>query len=46
MFWNILLHGSEVTYNVSGFSNISIKELAENAGSKLNKKVIKTKKKC
>ena len=40
MFWNILLHGSEVTYNVSGFSNISIKELAENAGSKLNKKVI------
>ena len=40
MFWNILLHGSEVTYNVSGFSNISIKELAENEGSKLNKKVI------
>ena len=40
MFWNILLHGSEITYNVSGFSNISIKELAENVGSKLNKKVI------
>lgn len=40
MFWNILLHGSEITYNISGFSNISIKELAENAGSKLNKKVI------
>ena len=40
MFWNILLHGSEITYNVSGFSNISIKELAENVGSKLNTKVI------
>ena len=40
MFWNILLNGKEITYNVSGFSNISIKELAENIGSKLNKKVI------
>lgn len=39
MFWNILLHGKEVTYNVSGFSNISIKELAENIGNKLNKEV-------
>jgi dTDP-glucose 4,6-dehydratase/UDP-glucuronate decarboxylase len=40
MFWNILLHGKEVTYNVSGFSNISIKELAENVGQILDKKVI------
>jgi nucleoside-diphosphate-sugar epimerase len=40
MFWNILLHGKEVTYNVSGFSNISIKELAGNIGKILDKKVI------
>jgi nucleoside-diphosphate-sugar epimerase len=40
MFWNVLLHGKEVTYNVSGFSNISIKELAENVGQILDKKVI------
>jgi nucleoside-diphosphate-sugar epimerase len=40
MFWNILLYGKDVTYNVSGFSNISIKELAENVGQILDKKVI------
>jgi len=40
MFWNILLHGKDTTYNVSGFSNSSIKELADNIGIKLNKKVI------
>ena len=40
MFWNILLHGKETTYNVSGFSNSSIKELADNIGVRLNKKVI------
>jgi nucleoside-diphosphate-sugar epimerase len=40
MFWNILLYGKDVTYNVSGFSNISIKELADKVGDKLNKKVI------
>jgi nucleoside-diphosphate-sugar epimerase len=40
MFWNILLHSKEVTYNVSGFSNISIKELAGNVGKILDKKVI------
>jgi nucleoside-diphosphate-sugar epimerase len=40
MFWNILLHGNEITYNVSGFSNISIKGLAENVGKILDKKVI------
>ena len=37
MFWNILLHGKDVTYNVSGFSNISIKGLAENVGQILDK---------
>lgn len=40
MFWNILLHGKDVTYNVSGFSNSSIKELADNIGVKMNKQVI------
>ena len=40
MFWNILLHGNEITYNVSGFSNISIKELAVNIGTKLNKPIL------
>jgi nucleoside-diphosphate-sugar epimerase len=40
MFWNVLLHGKDVTYNVSGFSDISIKGLAENVGQILNKKVI------
>ena len=40
MFWNILLYGKEVTYNVSGFSSNSIKELANMIGSKLNKPVI------
>ena len=40
MFWNILLHGKDVTYNVSGFSNSSIKELAEKIGAKMNKQVI------
>jgi nucleoside-diphosphate-sugar epimerase len=40
MFWNILFYGKEITYNVGGFSNISIKELAYKIGNKLNKKVI------
>jgi nucleoside-diphosphate-sugar epimerase len=40
MFWNILLHGNEITYNVSGFSSISIKKLAENIGTKLNKPIL------
>jgi nucleoside-diphosphate-sugar epimerase len=40
MFWNVLLHGKDVTYNVSGFSNISIKGLAENVGQILDKMVI------
>jgi len=40
MFWNILLHGKDVTYNVSGFSNSSIKELADSIGVKMNKQVI------
>lgn len=39
MFWNILLHGKETTYNVSGFSRSSIKQLAEKIGLKLNKPV-------
>ena len=40
MFWNILLHGKDTTYNVSGFSNSSIKELADSIGVKMNKQVI------
>jgi nucleoside-diphosphate-sugar epimerase len=40
MFWNILLYGKDIIYNVSGFSNISIKELADKVGNKLDKKVI------
>jgi len=40
MFWNILLHGKEITYNVSGLSTSSIKELANRIGIKLNKPVI------
>lgn len=40
MFWNILLHGKDITYNVSGFSSVSIKELAESIGQILDKKVI------
>jgi nucleoside-diphosphate-sugar epimerase len=39
MFWNILLHGKSVTYNCGGFSNVSIKELANIIGQKLNKEV-------
>jgi UDP-glucuronate decarboxylase len=39
MFWNIVLHGKETIYNVSGFSNISIKELADKIGTRLNKPV-------
>jgi nucleoside-diphosphate-sugar epimerase len=39
MFWNILLNSKENTYNVSGFSNTSIRDLANNIGDKLNKKV-------
>lgn len=40
MFWNILLNGKYTVYNVGGFSNVSIKQLAEMIGNKLNKKVI------
>lgn len=40
MFWNILLKGQETVYNVGGFSNISIKQLAETIGNKLDKQVI------
>ena len=40
MFWNILLHGKDTIYNVSGFSNSSIKELADSIGVKMNKQVI------
>ena len=40
MFWNILLYGKDTTYNVSGFSNSSIKELADSIGIKMNKQVI------
>ena len=40
MFWNILLHSQSTTYNVGGISNISIKELADNIGSKLSKHVM------
>jgi hypothetical protein len=39
MFWNILLHGESITYNCGGFSNVSIKELANIIGHKLNKEV-------
>jgi len=39
MFWNIILHGTQTTYNVGGFSNTSIKELADTIGKKLNKEV-------
>jgi nucleoside-diphosphate-sugar epimerase len=39
MFWNILLNGKETTYNVSGFSNTSIRDLANNIGNKMSKKV-------
>jgi nucleoside-diphosphate-sugar epimerase len=39
MFWNILLHGKQVTYNVGGFSNTSIKELADIISKELNKEV-------
>lgn len=39
MFWNILLHGNQVVYNVGGFSNTLIKELAIMIGQELNKKV-------
>jgi nucleoside-diphosphate-sugar epimerase len=39
MFWNILLFGKHTTYNVAGFSKVSIKELATLVGDKLNKEV-------
>jgi nucleoside-diphosphate-sugar epimerase len=35
MFWNILLFGKYTTYNVAGFSKVSIKELATLVGDKL-----------
>jgi nucleoside-diphosphate-sugar epimerase len=39
MFWNIILHGKEITYNTGGTQNFSIKELADIIGQKLNKEV-------
>ena len=39
MFWNILLHGKQTIYNVGGFSNTSIKELADMVGKEMNKEV-------
>lgn len=36
MLWNILLHGKEVVYNVSGISTVSIYELASAVGEILN----------
>jgi nucleoside-diphosphate-sugar epimerase len=39
MFWNIILHGKEVTYNTGGINHVSIKELADIIGQKLNKEV-------
>ncbi len=39
MFWNILLFGTQTTYNVGGESYTSILELARLIGDELNKKV-------
>lgn len=39
MFWNILLHGKEITYNVGGFSNCSIKTLSEKIANILGKEI-------
>jgi nucleoside-diphosphate-sugar epimerase len=40
MFWNILLFGKEIVYNVGGFSKITILDLAKLIGDKLEKNVI------
>lgn len=40
MLFNILLHGKETVYNVGGKSKISILELAQLIGKKLNKEVL------
>lgn len=40
MLWNIALHGKKTVYNVCGDSRISIAELAEEVGKKLNCPVI------
>lgn len=40
MFWNILLHGNEILYNVGGVSKVSILELANEISKKLNTTVI------
>lgn len=40
MFWNILLNGKDVTYNVGGDSKLSILDLAKKIGLYFNKEVI------
>lgn len=40
MFWNIMLHGKDVVYNVGGNTTFSILELANMIGEKSNKSVI------
>ena len=40
MLWNILLHGKDVVYNVSGMSKISILDMAKIIAKKLNCEVI------
>jgi dTDP-glucose 4,6-dehydratase/UDP-glucuronate decarboxylase len=42
MMWNILLHGKDKVYNVGGKSEISIFELSQMIGSKLNIDVIRS----
>ena len=40
MIWNILLFGGQVIYNVGGNSQITIRELAELIGQRLDKNVV------
>lgn len=39
MFWNILLKGKDILYNIGGTSKVSIFELSQLIGKKLSKKV-------
>jgi UDP-glucuronate decarboxylase len=39
MFWNIILNGKKIKYNVGGLSKTTILDLAEIIGTQLNKKV-------
>lgn len=41
MFWNIILKGKKITYNVGGESKTTILELAQIIGDELNKKVMR-----